>query len=136
MTLNIREQQGMFIMENRQLTAGSEAMHSADDLVAIRELAALEFEPWIPGQGAEMTPALLTRVASEGPFLAAYLAYKTMFRTKDQLVESCRAGSQTSINLVDTLHEGAHWLETIAEMMRGAAARHMSAVAVAELDLV
>lgn len=106
----------------------------AETVEKIRELAAMTFEPWVPGMEAEMTPANLTEAANDGPFIAAYFAYKTMFRTKDDMAAACCRTPGIGQELVDTISGAAEWFEIIAGMMRAAALRHMSALAAAELE--
>lgn len=106
----------------------------AETLAKIRELAVTGFEPWIPGQEPEMTPANLTEAANSGPFIAAYFAYKSMFRTKDEMVAACRRKPGVGEELVETISGAAEWFEMIANMMRAAAGRHMAALAVVDLE--
>ena len=108
--------------------------HDAETMEKIRELAAMTFEPWVPGMEAEMTPANLTDAANSGPFLGAYFAYKTMFRAKDDMVAACRRTPRMGEELVGTISEAAAWFEMIASMMREAAERHMSAIATVDLE--
>ncbi len=106
-----------------------------DDQSATTEaLASMEFEAWIPGLEEEMTPVNLTEAANGGPFLATFLAYKTMFRTKAELVESWRSCPEAGAELVETISDGATWFEQIASLMRAAAGRHMSALATTEIE--
>ncbi|WP_432344834.1 hypothetical protein WMC41_16260 [Shinella yambaruensis] len=108
--------------------------HDAETLTTLHELASTEFQPWVPGMEAEMTPANLTEAANNGPFVYAYFAYKSMFQTKDAMVDRYRATPDAGFDLIENISGGAAWFEMIAGMMRAAAGRHMAALAVVELE--
>jgi hypothetical protein len=108
--------------------------HDEETVETIRALAALEFEPWLPGQEEEMTPASLTEAANSGPFIYAFFAYKSMFKPKSEMVEACRRSTELSEDLVANISGAATWFESLASMMREAAERHMSAIATVDLE--
>jgi hypothetical protein len=107
--------------------------HDAETLAKLRELAAIDFKPWVPGMEAEMTPANLTEAANNGPFVSAYFAYRSMFQTKAAMVDRYRATPDVGFDLIENISGGAAWFEMIANMMRAAAERHMAALAVVDL---
>lgn len=107
---------------------------STDDQ-EIAAAAAYEFEAWVR-DGAEVMSVRGLQAAAAGPFQAATLANHVMFRTKDQLVESCddEGGAEVIMDTSEMISEAADWFEGIGAMMRAAAYRLLVAASVGCAD--
>ena len=111
-------------------TSKAAVIGDTSDLAA---LAAHEFQPWVADGTPMMNIRDLTKAATNGAFPAAALAHHLMFRTKDQLVESCgeKEGIDTLLNLAESLDANAAWMDSISNMMKTASYRILVAASAA-----